>query len=1036
MKKYGFIIFAIVLFLINNNRIEAISNGNPYGVIVTNKEEINEKYSFTPRFISGVTSVETNYNDSSYGYYDASSNVTIITKEQYNNYRNTSISYKDSSDKFYILYKNVGQYNGEIVDMKITLASIDFGKANKESNKSVKLSFSKSQIGVNFIGIEDRSANATYRIEYYLHNSSTLYDIPSVISYTDIDVEVLGINRKNINSIYVYDLDNGSNSHLDVTGSSKSIKNIFIDYYNSGKDFNYLSKSKNFNNSTSNYVYFFGNKNWTADCSDVNGSVTHRSDVNCHLYNDDGYIKYSYEKNGNPTGYNPVIDPRLNNLGDSLGKIIDDISNAGIITVVYDKAPIEIKTYGWFTGFSNPGFLKLKTKEPKKYIIVTNDDGSESKVKLSEIQVDNFLFDKEIIYEIEQYVPNLSEKWYYSMFDIYDAFDKSLSFDIGDITIFDSSNTNVTEKFDLVKNDAENKINIYAKEEELKKESFYNNIYRFRIKTKINNNICSGLCNSSNISSYNIEDKVIRNTAQLQLDGEATKKSNIVTTRFKSYKCSDALDGIRNNNSLSDIEKMVYLDELYKDFPKYNNLKNYDFDGSNLDLSNTSCDIVNCDSGSGSNFSCTSGILQTEILGKNNRVCYYDKNDNIGSYYYEDLDAYCSYKISYKLPFRKEKVKAGQLLWMTLDEYSKIGTMKIELNCEKLSNNEDSDLTDIQLKNVIINNDSINVNYILKDIFSNSSFSIQWKSQKELSKTMFINDISVDNLNPDSVECINKMCYTSWSSTVDNIDINYEKKLISKGLDGVIYDADDYDDDDYVTIGNGLPISYDEKTSTNKEATLSVNLFGEKKSVKCLYDVQNEIIDICYDGICTYDKKFNLNFRIIDTNNPFPGVSGDSKRLVGSNWCEINKIGMYSVDGKYIVGDLNHDGVIDENDLNEDYFKAGNLEADFNGDGVNYVENCLSLSKADNCLLESFINSNGNYCVGDDSNIVVKNYIYDKPSSNSFGNAKYSFVLTPTTINEIRNYNKNNSYADFNLECDKGTHDNCVSSFVIEMLNG
>lgn len=42
----------------------------------------------------------------------------------------------------------------------------------------------------------------------------------------------------------------------------------------------------------------------------------------------------------------------------------------------------------------------------------------------------------------------------------------------------------------------------------------------------------------------------------------------------------------------------------------------------------------------------------------------------------------------------------------------------------------------------------------------------------------------------------------------------------------------------------------------------------------------------------------------------------------------------------------------------------------------------------------------------------------------------YSFILTPSAIKTIRSYNKNNGYDDFNLKCDKGTGEACISDFL------
>lgn len=81
-------------------------------------------------------------------------------------------------------------------------------------------------------------------------------------------------------------------------------------------------------------------------------------------------------------------------------------------------------------------------------------------------------------------------------------------------------------------------------------------------------------------------------------------------------------------------------------------------------------------------------------------------------------------------------------------------------------------------------------------------------------------------------------------------------------------------------------------------------------------------------------------------------------------------------------------------------------------------------------------NVGSNWCDGNichNENNLIKAIIteYDMPSE-----PMYSFILTPSIIQQIRKYNSSNSYLDFNLKCEGQTGRACVSEFVTQMING
>lgn len=120
----------------------------------------------------------------------------------------------------------------------------------------------------------------------------------------------------------------------------------------------------------------------------------------------------------------------------------------------------------------------------------------------------------------------------------------------------------------------------------------------------------------------------------------------------------------------------------------------------------------------------------------------------------------------------------------------------------------------------------------------------------------------------------------------------------------------------------------------------------------CVYQTKEEIIT--YDEVKNGELK--LEFRQINTSNPFPGKSGNTRKI-GSNWCET----------------------------------------DSNGN----VISCSSNSDDNNLINDVIINRNNSYNKNKE----------DKPL--------YKIELTPSLINRIRGYNKEHSYDEYNVECDE-----------------
>lgn len=89
----------------------------------------------------------------------------------------------------------------------------------------------------------------------------------------------------------------------------------------------------------------------------------------------------------------------------------------------------------------------------------------------------------------------------------------------------------------------------------------------------------------------------------------------------------------------------------------------------------------------------------------------------------------------------------------------------------------------------------------------------------------------------------------------------------------------------------------------NVKFELIYNGTGYSTSDKCYYRVRNTLITSkCEDASCTenFGSNLELEFRIIDTEKPFPGKNGVG-RLVGSNWC---------AEGHFLVDCSNKNSVV------------------------------------------------------------------------------------------------------------------------------
>ncbi len=196
----------------------------------------------------------------------------------------------------------------------------------------------------------------------------------------------------------------------------------------------------------------------------------------------------------------------------------------------------------------------------------------------------------------------------------------------------------------------------------------------------------------------------------------------------------------------------------------------------------------------------------------------------------------------------------------------------------------------------------------------------------------------------------------------------------------------------------------------------------------CSSQLNRELLE-CENGCSSSDKPITseydlkLEFRVIDTYNPFPGYSGTG-RNVGTNWCEYNR----RIDSTFAIEILQiAQGIVDVNSLNEEQ----RTMYDINGDGKITEEDASLALQEFSHSKDSTICSNVNKKVTENITNRINSYgVIPSDETRKVKEPKYVITLTPEIIKEIRKYNKKTTYNDYTLKCDNG--ENCESTFLKE----
>lgn len=183
------------IFFVNTN----VSNAAIAFKKVTNSTNIDSKYSFSPRYISGVTKAEGfggKLGSASTDNWKAmwnSSKQKYIYEKQPDYWYYIRLTSNSQKGKVGMWYRNVGQYNGKVVDLKITIVdwqalrdpvTITTDQGKKKSYPTI--AFNTNHIKINPVGAYIKAP--TYRFSYYDQNGNPL-TISGYTNFIDIDDE-------------------------------------------------------------------------------------------------------------------------------------------------------------------------------------------------------------------------------------------------------------------------------------------------------------------------------------------------------------------------------------------------------------------------------------------------------------------------------------------------------------------------------------------------------------------------------------------------------------------------------------------------------------------------------------------------------------------------------------------------------------------------------------------------------------------------------------------------------------------------------
>lgn len=297
---------------------------------------------------------------------------------------------------------------------------------------------------------------------------------------------------------------------------------------------------------------------------------------------------------------------------------------------------------------------------------------------------------------------------------------------------------------------------------------------------------------------------------------------------------------------------------------------------------------------------------------------------------------------------------------------------------------------------------NVDINKEVKEIMVNGESVINNKEFEYPQLSVNPDPLAGDNhWNCDSIPGGDGYLYNCTRYAINNYGLNPVYSQVGNGM------IQSSNCDNCRFLGYGIISQFNQKGFYNMPFSL---VYGDEEysdTTSCSYVIDQEIIK----------EKFDLEFRVIDTANPFPGKTSNGRK-VGGNWC-YNGIFEFDLD-------LDSNGALNAEDSYLSKINYRNLEiVDFNKNNVidKYEDDIFNLmvTNAVASLHSRESCSNDNLFVK--AIMEVTNNSYDKKNIGP----KYRIELDATSIKGIKEYNKSHSYEEYDLFCED---DECMQKFL------
>ena len=257
-----------------------------------------------------------------------------------------------------------------------------------------------------------------------------------------------------------------------------------------------------------------------------------------------------------------------------------------------------------------------------------------------------------------------------------------------------------------------------------------------------------------------------------------------------------------------------------------------------LNFSNPSCSVANCSYNAPS--SCLNASYIDNTFNENNWSCYNKKVEE------DTKTGFCqtSFNLSPSASYKSNNIKSGQMYFKVADGVVAEGTLNQTCFFAQTSSIS-----------------SIKTGYIgdyLKNVSLGESLTLKENKELELNKSgsSYTGTINFSYLFPE-------VCVSNMTGRPVTCGVNGSTSL---GY-GVL---SKFTDNDVKKLNFNMKFDIDNNT---------------------LFKNNNPVNEITYNSVCSYtsteevikNDKLQLEFRVIDTDNPFPGKTGTSRK-VGSNW--------------------------------------------------------------------------------------------------------------------------------------------------------